>query len=135
MLKDRSRRVAKMGNVPEKWTKLGALEAGDFKGGTRHDYFVHAGREQASLKTKGAFIQLTPKGTRLSPGPQLQVDLPFGKVSFGEYSFNPLADQASSAVFPVATFVRTLPALDQDLAALIGIVAVLQAASQQVQDL
>ena len=133
MLRDRSQRQASLGDINRRWTKLGEINTGDHLAGPAgFTAFVHAGREQSALKTKGAFIQLQENKTVLNPGQALNIPVEFARVSFAQHSFNPLSNQPSTAVFPVATFVPTIPGLDPDLRLLAGIVAVMEGLQQAV---
>ena len=127
MLDDRQRRLSQVGDTNRAGKQVGDLRPGEFKGGRTANNFVFAGEEQAVLKTNGAFLSMTGNKSTLQPGKTLNIPVPFTHVSFAENSFNPLATQASTAAFPIPTFVPTIPVLDPDLQILLGIVSNLEA--------
>ena len=126
MLDDRQQRLSQVGDTQKAWEELGDLRPGEFKGGRDVTNFIYAGEEQAILKTEDAFLSLNKGKSTLQPGKSLSIPVPFTHLSFAEQSFNPLATQASTAAFPIPTFVPTIPVLDPDLQVLLGIVSNLE---------
>jgi hypothetical protein len=132
MLPNRNRRLQQLGQTDQKWSAIGGLAPGDYKAGHGVDAFVHVGRDEAQLRTKGAGLTLDANKTVLRPGQALSIPLNFARVAFETHAFNPLANQASTAVLPVPTFVRSLPGLDPDLRMLTGMMMALEALRQAV---
>lgn len=126
MLPSRQKRLNRLGDTEGSWNRVGALAPGERKIGEGQDFFVFLGRTRAILKTQGAALSLSKDKTILQPGTTFNIATEFARVSFAQHSFNPLADQASTAVLPIPTFVPTIPGLDPDLQVLGGIVSALE---------
>lgn len=132
MLPSRQRRLNRLGDLEGTWAKVGGLEPGEKKLGEDNKFFAFIGRRQAVLKTRGASLSLSGDKTVLRPGSALNIQTEFARVSFAQNSFNPLSTQASTAAFPVPTFVPSIPGLDPDLQLLSGIVGTLEGLLQAV---
>jgi len=126
MLPNRARRLQQLGQTEQQWNTLGGLTPSDFKAGHGVDAFVHVGREEAHLRTRGAGLDLDARKTTLRPGEVLSIPIKFARMIFEAHGFNPLADQASTAVLPIPTFVPVLPGLDPDLKAITGMIEILE---------
>lgn len=126
MLPDRTQRLQQLGQTDKQWDDRGRLAPGDFKAGHGVDAFVHVGRDQANLRTRGAGLILDARKTVLRPGAAFSLPVDFTRMTFEAHSFNPLATKASSAVNPIPTFIPASPGLDPDLRVVAGMINTLE---------